>query len=467
MVILAATDPLLRRRWRQALAGGPPLREARTQREFEAHLATAQRALALLSLDLEGLGGLDGAAALVRSRPQTRIVLCVPAPIPREALAALKAGVRGYGAAALPAEQLRRLVDRVRRGEVWLERWLVGELLDELASLVADRERQLLATLERGQAVDGALPAAAGASGLTARQRQVVVLLVRGASNKEIAAHLGVAEKTVKAHLTRIFRTFDVANRLQLAVRLAGVEGRFTDAEHTTFVDTTKVSTTFGRLDIGSVPYCRRVVGLTLDARPPVGGPPGRRRAGGRRVEASLRPGGGRTVSRGGRRTWRLGLSAVLVLGGVGIYPAALPASSETVPAGALSPAPHASPARGVLEPLPRRLAAGLLGVFPPSLGASPLSLDGRRPPGWECGRLGGRSRFTGRRPDIESDDAGLILAATTPDWRRKPLCSLALFAAVNVITFPAGSPSWDPNLPPGSRPTLLSPPGIRGPPCE
>lgn len=223
MVILAASDPLLRRRWRQALAGGPPLREASTRPELEALLATRPRALALVSHDLEGLEGLAGLAALVRHRPESRLVFCSAAPSPHEALDALQAGVWGYGAAALPPAQLRRLVDRVRRGEVWLERRLVGELLDALATLVADRERRLLASLEHGQAVDGALPADR-ASGLTARQREVVALLVRGASNKEIAAHLGVAEKTVKSHLTRVFRTFDVANRLQLAVCLSGAE---------------------------------------------------------------------------------------------------------------------------------------------------------------------------------------------------------------------------------------------------
>lgn len=54
---------------------------------------------------------------------------------------------------------------------------------------------------------------------LSAREREVVVLVVDGRSNDEIATRLGISPKTVESHLTRIYSLFDVASRTELAMR--------------------------------------------------------------------------------------------------------------------------------------------------------------------------------------------------------------------------------------------------------
>lgn len=56
---------------------------------------------------------------------------------------------------------------------------------------------------------------------LSGRQRQILELLVRGLSNDEIAADLGVITRTVEAHLTRLYEDFDVRSRTELAARAA------------------------------------------------------------------------------------------------------------------------------------------------------------------------------------------------------------------------------------------------------
>ena len=53
---------------------------------------------------------------------------------------------------------------------------------------------------------------------LSAREREVLALLVEGMPNKLIARRLEISEKTVKAHLTRIFRVLDVTDRTQAAL---------------------------------------------------------------------------------------------------------------------------------------------------------------------------------------------------------------------------------------------------------
>jgi DNA-binding CsgD family transcriptional regulator len=59
---------------------------------------------------------------------------------------------------------------------------------------------------------------------LTTRERQVLELVVRGRENKEIAAELGVAEQSVKTHVSRLLRKFGVSNRAALAHSFASVE---------------------------------------------------------------------------------------------------------------------------------------------------------------------------------------------------------------------------------------------------
>src|SRR4029079_5547655 len=60
---------------------------------------------------------------------------------------------------------------------------------------------------------------------LTLRQREVAEAIARGASNKEIARRLNVTERTVKAHLTNMFRNVGVFDRLHLALLLNNVRG--------------------------------------------------------------------------------------------------------------------------------------------------------------------------------------------------------------------------------------------------
>src|SRR5439155_25689548 len=97
-------------------------------------------------------------------------------------------------------------------GELWASRALIARLVAELSA--------------RHRLREPALGHGAGAERLTAlteREREIALLVGGGAANKEIAAHLGVTERTVKAHLTAIFRKIGVNDRLRLALLLNGV----------------------------------------------------------------------------------------------------------------------------------------------------------------------------------------------------------------------------------------------------
>lgn len=122
-----------------------------------------------------------------------------------EGLAVLNAGASGYCHSHAPVDNLRQALDVIDGGELWVGRALLSRLL----RLVDSR-------LPRAGLADWARP-------LTEREREVAHHAAVGESNVAIAGALGITERTVKAHLKAIFEKLEVADRLQLALRVHGV----------------------------------------------------------------------------------------------------------------------------------------------------------------------------------------------------------------------------------------------------
>lgn len=185
-------------------------------------------AILLLDLELPKLGGIEGVAALQELSPDTRIVLLTSRPDEKEGIRALKLGAKGYCDRAVTPALLAKAVDAVLAGEIWIGRRLTSHLLDELAAAASAQQ-----------------PASDAGSGsgllkqLTPRERDILDLLGSGASNKEISHTLGVTERTVKAHLTAVFRKLGISSRVQAAL-LALEAARSSAGGATTNVQLTK-----------------------------------------------------------------------------------------------------------------------------------------------------------------------------------------------------------------------------------
>jgi two-component system, NarL family, nitrate/nitrite response regulator NarL len=206
LVLLVSGIAGLRKRWRQALQDLFALHEVSERKALEHSLVNRRPAALLLDLHLPELGGIGGVATIHRLRPATRIVLLTNRPDEREGIEALKAGARGYCDRDIDPLLLAKALDVVQQGEIWVGRKLIPHLLEELTALT-ERQQQdpppdLDTRLDR----------------ITAREREIAQLLSAGASNKEIARRLSVTERTVKAHLTAIFRKLGISGRLQLAL---------------------------------------------------------------------------------------------------------------------------------------------------------------------------------------------------------------------------------------------------------
>ena len=119
------------------------------------------------------------------------------------ALQALKAGASGFCPRRTPAPLMRKAIQLVEAGEIWVGRPIMVRLIEELASLR-----------------NGAPAEPVTRTGLTERESAIAALVARGAGNKDIARALSISVKTVKTHLTNIFRKLGVSSRLQLALAM-------------------------------------------------------------------------------------------------------------------------------------------------------------------------------------------------------------------------------------------------------
>ena len=206
LVLIASSVSSVRRAWREGAQAFAAV-EVADHGQLLCCLTPRPPAILLLDLDLPQLGGMEGVSGLRALQPATRIIVLAGRPDEKEGLVALKIGARGYCDRAIAPALLGKALEAVHNGEVWVGRKLTSHLLEELSALTeALGERVSPGDLDRRL------------EGLTPRERAIVAELSAGASNKEIAQKFAVTERTVKAHLTAVFRKLGISGRLQVAL---------------------------------------------------------------------------------------------------------------------------------------------------------------------------------------------------------------------------------------------------------
>lgn len=150
----------------------------------------AEPDVVLMDLEMPVLDGIEATRAIVAEAPHVAVLVLTSFSDQRRIMRALDAGAVGYLLKDASAEEVVRGVRAAAAG---------GSPLDPRAAR---------ALLDAKTAPD---PLA----GISAREREVLALLLEGMPNKLIARRLEISEKTVKSHLTRIFRQIGVADRVQ------------------------------------------------------------------------------------------------------------------------------------------------------------------------------------------------------------------------------------------------------------
>lgn len=219
MIVLCTGNELIRRRWRDGLAGFHDLIEANSIESLEQRLDTDRPELVVLHFELPGFDGARGVFRLRRRYPGVKFLVLSDVPGEREGFALLRSGIRGYANAYISPAYLAQAVKVIVLGDVWLGSHLLRGLVEELAHAHPRSTSPSEGTIAAAQPVQTLAPLL---NRLTNRERQIVEFLAGGESNKGIAAKLGITERTVKAHLTSVFQKTGFKHRLQLALAFNG-----------------------------------------------------------------------------------------------------------------------------------------------------------------------------------------------------------------------------------------------------
>jgi two-component system nitrate/nitrite response regulator NarL len=175
--------------------------------EAQRRAAELQPDLILLDNHLPGVNGVDALPALRQAAPAARIMMLTVSEDEADLAAALRGGACGYLLKTIEGDALVTAIQRAMRG----------------ASVVAEEMTDKLVAAYRGAAAppaesEAAPPPTSPIEQLSPRERDILRGIARGASNKEIARELGIAETTVKIHVQHVLRKLGFSSRVQAAV---------------------------------------------------------------------------------------------------------------------------------------------------------------------------------------------------------------------------------------------------------
>ena len=156
----------------------------------------------IIILDLV-LGDDDGLAflpALREKSPNSRVLVLTGVQNPDSHRTAIRRGAMGIVLKEHAAELLLKAIKKVSEGEVWIDRSMMGSMIQEFSKPTQ------------------ADPEEAKIDSLTLREREVVKLVGEGLKNKQIAERLYISETTVTHHLSSVFSKLDVSDRLELII---------------------------------------------------------------------------------------------------------------------------------------------------------------------------------------------------------------------------------------------------------
>jgi two-component system, NarL family, response regulator DevR len=151
--------------------------------------------IVLMDVRMDGMGGIEACREIRSTLPATKVLILTSYAEEETVVAALLAGAAGYVLKNVARARLLEALRSVARGESLLDSKITRSVVDKLIGM-------------HGQSAD---------DDLTAREREVLVLIAEGATNKEIAAKLVVSENTARNHVSHILTKLGFSRRSEAA----------------------------------------------------------------------------------------------------------------------------------------------------------------------------------------------------------------------------------------------------------
>ncbi len=189
-ILIVDDDPLVRRTLVQLVRHhGYDAEAAGSGEEALSMLTAGDIRLLLADLRLPGMGGVEATMAIRKEFPEARIIVLTTFDADEDIYRAIESGAKSYLLKDTPDDELAATIRAVYAGE--------GSLPARVAQRLAERRQR---------------------ADLSQRELEVLQLLTKGRSNKEIGAALFITEETVKAHLKSLFKKLKVQDRTQAAI---------------------------------------------------------------------------------------------------------------------------------------------------------------------------------------------------------------------------------------------------------
>jgi two-component system, NarL family, nitrate/nitrite response regulator NarL len=161
----------------------------------------------LLDNHLPGASGVASLPALIEAGGGAQVLMLTMSEDERDLAAAMRGGAAGYLLKTADGEELAQAIVRAAQGQT------------SISPAMAARLAQAFRSGAPGADAPDAL------AELSPREREILELIARGDSNKEIARSLSIAETTVKVHVQHILRKLNLSSRVQAAVVMASKRG--------------------------------------------------------------------------------------------------------------------------------------------------------------------------------------------------------------------------------------------------
>ena len=207
--VLVVDDHTLFRRGLIALLAGDTrfeiVAEAGDANEAHRRAAATQPDVVLLDNHMPGVSGVAALAGFKAAAPAARVLMLTVSEDESDLAAALRGGARGYLLKTMKSDMLVSAILRTMAGESVVSPEMTSKLVNAFQ-----------ASKDTCAATAHAVPDPIHR--LSPREREILDHVARGASNKEVARALGIAETTVKIHVQHILRKLDLSSRVQAAV---------------------------------------------------------------------------------------------------------------------------------------------------------------------------------------------------------------------------------------------------------
>ncbi|MGN6791416.1 MAG: response regulator [Streptosporangiaceae bacterium] len=164
-------------------------------------IADKEPDVVLLDVHLPGGGGQDVVSAITKTHPAVRFLALSASDAPEDVIAVIRSGARGYVTKTISGAELVDAIRRVAAGDAVFSPRLAGFVLDAFASQPEQQVRP---------AFDSELDQ------LTPRERDVLRLIARGYTYREIGRELFISAKTVESHVSSVLRKLQLSTRHQL-----------------------------------------------------------------------------------------------------------------------------------------------------------------------------------------------------------------------------------------------------------